>query len=106
MLTHFYWVDVRHLSNLLFKSSSDLEADTEWEGERDDDHEPRDGGQEPAAHPYAGLRVVGGAAAHGGLLLPVDADGAHVGAALAILVTPVGVDLKENNQNQLRFLLS
>ena len=106
MLTHFYWADVRHLSNLLFKSSSDLEADTEGEGERDDDHEPRDGGQEPAAHPYAGLRVVGGAAAHGGLLLPVDADGAHVGAALAILVTTVGVDLKENNQNQLRFLLS
>ena len=105
MLTHFYWADVRHLSNLLFKSSSDLEADTEGEGERDDDHEPRDGGQEPAAHPYAGLRVVGGAAAHGWLLLPVDADCAHVGAALAILVTPVGVDLKENNQNQLRFLL-
>ena len=106
MLTHFYWADVRHLSNLLFKSSSDLEADTEGEGERDDDHEPRDGGQEPAAHPYAGLRVVGGAAAHGWLLLPVDADSAHVGAALAILVTTVGVDLKENNQNQLRFLLS
>ena len=95
MLTHFYWADVRHLSNLLFKSSSDLEADTEGEGERDDDHEPRDGGQEPAAHPYAGLRVVGGAAAHGGLLLPVDADGAHVGAPLPVLVTAVGVNLQD-----------
>ena len=58
MLTHFYWADVRHLSNLLFKSSSDLEADTEGEGQGDDDEEPGDGGQQPPAHPDAGLRLL------------------------------------------------
>ena len=75
-------------------SRTHLEADTEGEGECDDDDEPGDGGQEPAAHPDARLRLVPGhGPRHGGLLLAVDTDGAHVRSSLAVLVTSIGVHL-------------
>ena len=35
-----------------------LEADTQGEGQGDDDQEPGDGGQQPPAHPDTGLRLL------------------------------------------------
>ena len=80
--------------NFVSPPTAYLEADAEREGERDDDDEPGDGGEQPTAHPDPGLGLLV-VAAHGGLLLPVDADGAHVGAPLPVLVTAVGVNLQD-----------
>ena len=85
---------------------SDLEADTEREGEGDDDEEPGDGGEEPATHPNTSVRVriiswqniseynlcMQPLTSHG-ILLPVDADSAHMGASLPILMAPICVNL-------------
>ena len=75
---------------------TNLKTDTEREWEGDDDHEPGDGGEEPATHPNARLRVVSVPSPHGGVLLPVDADRAHVRPSLAILVTSIGVNLNND----------
>ena len=83
---------------------TDLKADTQREGECDDDDEPGDGGEQPPAHPDTWLRLVPShGARHGRLLLAVDADCAHVGPSLAILVTSIGVNL--NNISLSKFFL-
>ena len=35
-----------------------LEANTEWEGKGDDDEEPGDGGEEPAAHANTSVWII------------------------------------------------
>ena len=46
------------LFNLPYLAIGHLEAHAEREGEGDDDQEPGDGGEEPAAHPNACVRVI------------------------------------------------
>ena len=72
---------------------TDLKTDTEREGEGDDDDEPRDGGEKPATHPNAWLRVVTVPSPHSGVLLTVNTDCAHVRSSLAILVASISVNL-------------